>query len=97
MGPSGFHSRATPIIYISDLSENLVSNDNLFEDDFSVFSVFKNVDDSGINLDNNSWTFQWKMIFNSNPMKEYPEIIFSLKTQTLNHPLVFLSDSLYPD
>ena len=77
------------LIYISDLSENLVSNDNLFVDDFSVFSVFKNIDDSGINLNNNSRTFQWKMIFNSDPTKEDLEIIFSLKNQTLNHPLVF--------
>ena len=85
------------LIYISDLSENLVSNDNLFADDFSVFSIFKNIDDSGINLNNDSRTFQWKMIFNSDPMKEDPKIIFSLKNQTLNHPLVFLSNFLYLD
>ena len=69
------------LTYISDLSENLVSNDNLFADDFSVFSVFKNIDDSGINLNNDSWTFQWKMIFNSDPMKKYPEIVFLSKTK----------------
>ena len=85
------------LIYISDLSENLVSNDNLFADDFSVFSVFKNIDDSDINLNNDSWTFQWKMIFNSDPLKKGLEIFFSLKNQTLNHPFVFLSNSLYPD
>ena len=85
------------LIYISDLSENLVSNDNLFADDFSVFSIFKNIDDSGINLNNDSRTFQWKMIFNSDPMKEDPKIIFSLKNQTLNHPLVFLSNFFYLD
>ena len=85
------------LLFLIYISENLVSSDNLFADDFSVFSVFKNIDDSGINLNSNSRTFQWKMIFNSDPIKEDLEIIFSLKNQMLNHPLVFLSNSLYPD
>ena len=89
MGPSGSILGLLLFIYISDLSENLVSNNNLFADDFSIFSVFKNIDDSGINLSNDSQTFQWKMIFNFDPMKKDPEIILSLKNQTLNHPLFF--------
>ena len=66
-----------------------MSNNNLFADDISIFSVFKNIDDSGINLSNDSQTFQWKMIFNFDPMKKDPEIILSLKNQTLNYPLFF--------
>ena len=89
MGPSGSILGLLLFIYISDLSENLVSNNNLFADDFSIFSVFKNIDDSGINLSNDSQTFQWKMIFNFDPMKKDPEIILSLKNQTLNYPLFF--------
>ena len=85
------------LLFLFYISENLVSNDNLFADDVSVFSVSKNIDDSGINLNNDSRTFQWKMIFNSDPVKEDLEIIFSLKNKMLNHPLVFLSNSLYPD
>ena len=77
------------LLFLIYISENLVSNDNLFADRFSVFSVFKNIDDSGIKLNNDSRTFQWKMIFNSDPMKEGLKIIFSLKNQTLNHPLLF--------
>ena len=77
------------LLFVIYISENLVSNDNLFADRFSVFSVFKNIDDSGIKLNNDSRTFQWKMIFNSDPMKEGLKIIFSLKNQTLNHPLLF--------
>ena len=53
------------------------------------FFLYLKTDDSGINLDNDSRIFQWKMIFNSDPMKEYPEIIFSLKNQMLNHTLLF--------
>ena len=95
MGPSGSILGLLLFIYISDLSENLMSNNNLFADDISIFSVFKNIDDSGINLSNDSQTFQWKMIFNFDPMKKDPEIILSIKNQTLNYPLFFfLSNSL---
>ena len=43
------------------------------------FFLYLKTDDSGINLDNDSRIFQWKMIFNSDPMKEYPEIIILTK------------------
>ena len=78
------------LIYVSDLSENLVSNNNVFADDFSVFSVFKNIDNSGINLDNNSWIFQWKMIFNFDPMKEDLESFFSQKPIAKQSPCFFI-------
>ena len=38
------------LIYINDLSENLALNPKLFAADTSLFSVFKNVDASNIDL-----------------------------------------------
>ena len=90
MDPSGFHARATSVYYLYQWFVWKLSVKRQFICGWiSVFSVIKNIDDSGINLNNDSWAFRWKKIFNSDPMKEDPEKNFPLKHQTLNHPLVF--------
>ena len=63
------------LVYINDLSENLVSNTKLFADDTSLFSVIRNKHLSGQNLNEdlnkiNHWAFRWKMNFNPDPSKQ---------------------------
>ena len=54
------------LIYINDLSDNLVSNAKLFADDTSLFSVVHDLNTSAKELNDdlkkvNYWAFQWKM------------------------------------
>ena len=56
------------LTYINDLSNNLSSNAKLFADDTSLFLVVHDMNQSGINLNDDlgkksNWTFQWKMSF----------------------------------
>ena len=79
------------LIYINDLSDNLSSNPKLFADDTSFFSVVRDINQSGINLNDDlkkisNWAFQWKMSFNPDINKQAQEVIFSHKLQKLNHP-----------
>ena len=72
------------LIYINDLSDNLISNAKLFADDTSLFSVVHDVNTSAKELNDdlkkvNDWAFQWKMSFNPDPSKQDPEVIFSRK------------------
>ena len=74
------------LIYISDLSHNLSSNHNLFADETSLFPVMHDINQSGINLNDDlekisNWTFQWKMSFNPDVNKQAQEVIFSCGPQ----------------
>ena len=76
------------LIYINDLSENLVLNSKLFADDTSLFSVIFDKDLSAKNLNDdlnrvNNWGFQWKIRFNPDPNKQVQEVIFSRKIQKI--------------
>ena len=89
------------LIYINDLSCNLVLNPKLFADDTSLFTVVKNSDTSNIDLNNDlkmrgEWSFQWKMSFNLDPTKQAQEQIFSRKVQTTNHPSIFFNENVVP-
>ena len=60
------------LIYINDLSDDLISNSKLFADGTSPFSVVQNINSTTSNLNRNlskisEWTFQWKMNSNPNP------------------------------
>ena len=79
------------LIYINDLSDGLVSDEKLFADDTSLFSVVHDVNTSANDLNKdlasiNNWAYQWKMSFNPDPTKQAQEVIFSRKTKTLSHP-----------
>ena len=89
------------LIYINDLPENLGSNPKLFDDDTSLFSLVKNVDASNIDLNNDfknisGWAFQWKMNFNTDPINQAQELIFSRKMQMINHPPLFFNQNVVP-
>ena len=54
------------LIYINELAGDLCSNEKLFADDISLFSVVHDVNASVRNLNDvlkttNKWAFQWKM------------------------------------
>ena len=63
------------LIYINDLSDNLSSNPKLFADDTSHFSILHDINQSGINLNDDlekisNWAIQWKMRFNPDINKQ---------------------------
>ena len=73
------------LIYINNLSENLVSKSELLADDTSLFSVVKNIDASNIDLNSDikkigEWAFQ----------------CFSRKVQMINHPPLFFNQNVDP-
>ena len=56
------------LIYITDLPDELKSNVKLFADDTSLFSVFKNKEESASDQTNDldmisKWAYNWKMSF----------------------------------
>ena len=86
-------------IYINDLSNDLSSNPALFADDTPLFSVVHDKNTSVKELNNNLrkisyWTYQWKMNFNPNPLKQAQEVIFSRKMTKTNHPSLIFNDNL---
>ena len=79
------------LIYINGLSDNLSSNPKLFDDGSSPFLAVHNINQSGINLNDDlekmgNWVFQWKMSFNPDINKQAEEVIFSRKLEKSNHP-----------
>ena len=76
------------LIFINDLSDNLISNPKLFADDTSLFSVVQDITLSANNLNDdlkkiNKWAFQWKMSFNPD---KHRKLFFSRKLNKPNHP-----------
>ena len=81
------------------LPDGLTSNPQLFADDTSLLSVVQNINstanDRNIDLMKISdWTFQWKMRFNPDPKKQTQEVIFSRKTNKIDHPLLCFNQNL---
>ena len=85
------------LIYINDLPNKLKSNDKLFADDTSLFTIVKDENKSA-NVLNNAlsliaeWAFNWKILFNPDPTKPAQEVLFSRKKKTLNHPTLSLNN-----
>ena len=87
------------LIYINDLSDDLMSNVKLFADDTSLFSVVHDVNASSTNFNNDlkkisDWAIQWKMSFNPDPSKQAQEVIFSRKGQNPNHDSIYFNNNL---
>ena len=79
------------LIFVNDLSDNLLSNPKLFSDDTSLLSVVRDITLSAKNLNDdlkkiNKWALQWKMSFNPDPNKQAHEGFFSRKLNEPNHP-----------
>ena len=81
------------LIYINDLSDDLSTNDKLFADETSLFSVVGDIKSLATHLNNDlrkisNWAFQSKMGFNSDPRKQAQEVIFCHKLQKISHPSI---------
>ena len=83
------------LIYINDLTEDLSSNEKIFVDDMSLFSVGYDIQTSANNLNQDlekisTWVTQWKMNFNPYTTKRAQEFILvaSLKRCILHYCLI---------
>ena len=88
------------LIFINDLSDNLLSNPKLFADDTSLLSVVRDITLSAKNLNDdlkkiNKWALQWKMNFNPDPNKQAHEGFFSRKLNEPNHPSLNFNNTVF--
>ena len=86
------------LIYINDLSDNLITNPKLFADDTSLFSIVHDPNATANDLNNdlakiNDWAYQWKMNFNPDPSKQAQEVIFSRKIKSQNHSCLHFNNN----
>ena len=85
------------LIYINDLSNDLVSTIKLFADDTSLFSIVHDINISAKGYNNNlqkifEWAYKWKMSFDSDLNRQAQEIIFSRKLNKPSHQkIIFVS------
>ena len=76
------------LIYINDLSDDLVSTVKLFADDTSLFSAVRDIQKIS------KWAYKWKVSFNPDLNKAAHEAIFSRKLNELSHPKIFFNKAL---
>ena len=72
------------LTYINDFPDEITSSCKIFADDTSLFSKIENKSYSSFQLNKDlktisKWTFQWKMLFNPDPIKQAIEACFSNK------------------
>ena len=84
-------------MYINDLPDGLKFNVKLFANDTSVFSVFKNKEESASDITNgldtiSIWAYNWKMSFNPDPKKRAQEVLFSRKNSNIIHPIIYFNN-----
>ena len=87
------------LIYINDLSDNLITNPKLFADDTSLFSIVHDPNATTNYLNNdlakiNDRAYQWKMNFNPDPLRQAQEVLFSRKIKSQNPCLHFNNNSV---
>ena len=92
MGPLFF------LIYINDLSDNLITNPNLFADGTSLFSIVHGPTLTANDLNNDfakikDWAYQWKMSFNPDLFKQAQGVLFSGKIKGQNHPCLHFNNN----
>ena len=79
------------LIHINDLPDEITSSCKIFADDTSLFSKIENKSHSNFQLNKDletirKWAFQWKMLFNSDPVKQAVEVCFSYKRDKVVYP-----------
>ena len=87
------------LVYINDLSDGLTSNQKLFADGTSLFSIVQNINSTANDLNSDlmkiiDLAFQWKMRFNPDPKKQAQEVIFSRKINKIDHPPLYFNENL---
>ena len=85
------------LICINDLPDGLKFNVKLFANDTSLFSVFKNKEESASDITNgldtiSIWAYNWKMSFNPDPKKTAQEVLFSRKNSNIIHPIIYFNN-----
>ena len=78
------------LIYINDLSIDIISTVKLFPDDTSLFSIIHNTKTTAYKLNKDlqriaEWAHQWKISFNPDLKKQAQEVIFSRKMTKSSH------------
>ena len=78
------------LIYINDLPDEITSSYKIFADDTSL-SKIENKSHSNFQLNKDleaisKWAFQWKMLFNPDPVKQAIEVCFSQKQDKVVYP-----------
>ena len=86
------------LIYINDLPENMKCSMKLLADDASLFTVVRDPDQAAMLLNHDlriteMWAYKWRMSFNTDPVKQAIEVVFSRKRGTINHPTIYFSDT----
>ena len=86
------------LVYINDLTEDLMCNVKLFADDTSLFTVVEDSNAAAIDMNHdlkliNQWAYSWRMSFNPDPQKQAVELTFSRKKNEIDHPVVFFNDT----
>ena len=86
------------LIYINDLSDDLVSIVKLFTDDTALFSVVYDSNISANELNNglqkiSEWAYKWKMSFNSVLNKQVREVRFSRKLNKESRPIIVFNSA----
>ena len=79
------------LIYINDLSDNLITNSKLLVDSTPPFSIVHDQNGTANDLNNdlakiNDCAYQWKINFSPDPFKQAQEVLFSRKIESKNHP-----------
>ena len=79
------------LIYINDLPDEITSSCKIFADDTSLFSKIENKSYSNFQLNKDletisKWTFQWKMLFHPDPIKQAIQVCFSYKRDKVVYP-----------
>ena len=86
------------LIHINDLPDEITSSCKIFADDTSLFSKIENKSHSNFQLNKDletirKWAFQWKMLFNSDPVKQALEVCFSYKRDKVVYPPLQLNNN----
>ena len=79
-------------MYINDFSKEISSTVKLFVNDTSIFSVVDDVNVSVFKI--SKWTYQLKMSFNPDILKQAKEVVFSHKSHKLTCPPVHFNNVL---
>ena len=79
------------------MPDGLKFNVKLFANDTSLFSVFKNKEESASDITNgldtiSIWAYNWKMSFNPDPKKPAQEVLFSRKNSNIIHPIIYFNN-----
>ena len=81
------------LVYINDLSVDIISTVKLFADDTSPFSIIHDAKTTAYELNKNlkkiaEWAHHWKVSFNPDLNKQAQEVIFSRKMSKSSHPQI---------